>query len=132
GSQTNEITFTIRNVGAGSNGAGDLDWSATVINPVDKAGNAVAMLDLRVNPADEWTTSVTSGNTPIEPPPAGQPLTVTVRVAPNTGTPLQRTGRIEVRDTSGGANALAYNVLVVQTGAAGPILSVSANPVILD
>lgn len=126
GGATNQFTFTIQNVGAGSNGAGDLRWSATVVNPA-----GASMLDMRIKATDPWATSLTSGNTPIKPPPAGQPVTVTVRVAPNTSSPLQRTGKIEVRDISGGANALAFNVIVVQEGAEGPILAVSASPAIL-
>ena len=126
GSTVNEVTFTIENFGAGSDGAGDLYWEAVVVNPTTSSGKGIKMLSLDIGDG-EWGSRLASEN-PIEPPPAGTPATVTVKIEANDSV-LRRSGKIEVRDISGKADALTYTVIVSQSGHTQRVLGVEPEEV---
>ncbi|HUW60713.1 MAG TPA: BACON domain-containing carbohydrate-binding protein [Candidatus Bathyarchaeia archaeon] len=121
GSAVNEVTFTIQNFGAGSGGAGDLHWEAVVENPTYSTGKEIKMLSLDIG-GGEWGGRLASAN-PIEPPPAGIPATVRVKIEKNDSV-LRRSGKIQVRDISGKADALTYTVIIVQSGHTRRVLGV--------
>lgn len=123
------LQFQVRNYGLAP-----LPWQATVKNPegpIDSATGLPTEVDMVSIRKDNWgwRTLVTSGNTPLAP---GASVTVTVQVKANTATPLRRTAVIEVRDTSGGADALSYDVTVLQDGCSKPILEVSPHTITLQ
>lgn len=122
GSTVNQVSFTIENLGAGTDGAGDLHWEATVKNPFDFQGESDEMLEIYDADSGIWGTRLASAE-PIEPPTLGIPATVTVRISKNLSA-LRRSGTIEVRDVSGKPDALTYSVIIVQSGDLQPQLIV--------